>query len=139
MDESAEKSEITDIKQTRTGKRKAPKSAFKPGQSGNPNGRPVGSISLITILKKRLAEVSPDQRRTFAEVFVDNLIQDALDLDGPSRKLMIQYIEGMPRQQMTIETNKETIGDLTQFFRSVATGQPTPNPDPNESGGPKSA
>lgn len=133
----------------KVGKGKPPKEhQFKPGESGNPAGRPPGSLSLIGLLKKRLADLDPENKRTYAELFIDNIVQDAMDLDGPSRKLVMQYIEGMPKQQMLIDTNKDTLGELTDFFRSVAKGEsireagpalPEPNQNNNESGGPASA
>lgn len=101
---------------------------FKPGQSGNPAGRPPGSLSLLGLLKKRLAEINPENGRTYAEQFMDNIIQDAMDLDGPSRKLVMQYIEGMPKQQMIIDTNKDSVGELTEFFRNVAKGESIQGP-----------
>jgi hypothetical protein len=40
------------------GYRKPPShSRFKPGASGNPNGRPKGSLNLITVLQKALHEM----------------------------------------------------------------------------------
>lgn len=144
--------EISAGKQQKKGKPRG--KPFKPGQSGNPAGKPPGTLSLVGLLKKRLAEIHPDQKRSFAEVFIDNVIQDAMDLDGPSRKLIMNYIEGMPKQQMLIDTNKDTLGELTDFFRAVGQGKPTikaditvtvppeplPAPTPtNESGGPTSA
>lgn len=108
----------------KVGKNKPPiETQFKPGQSGNPAGKTPGSLSLLGILKKRLSELHPDEKRTFAEVFIDNTLQDAMDLDGPSRKMIMQYIEGMPKQQMIIDTNKDSVGELTEFFRNVAEGK----------------
>lgn len=37
------------------------KPAWKEGQSGNPNGRPVGSRNVSTILREMLAEIAPDE------------------------------------------------------------------------------
>ncbi len=85
---------------------------FPKGVSGNPAGRPKGTISLVTILKQRLEEIGPDQRRSLAEHFADNVIQDALELDGPSRKLLLQYVEGMPQQKTDITSNGEAIQPL---------------------------
>lgn len=75
---------------------------FKPGQSGNPAGKPVGSVSIITEMKRKLSSLGPDQKRTYLETFVENLFQDALDTDGPSRKLVMQYIEGLPQQKLEL-------------------------------------
>lgn len=130
----------------KVGKNKPPvEHQFKPGQSGNPGGKPVGSLSLLGLLKKRLAEINPENGRTYAEQFMDNIIQDAMDLDGPSRKLVMQYIEGMPKQQMIIDTNKDSVAELTNFFRGIAKGESVKAAEPdnidtnaNEPGGPTS-
>jgi hypothetical protein len=70
---------------------------FLPGNPGG--GRPPGSLSLLAILKDKLAEIPENDKRTFAEIFIENTLQDALDLDGPSRKMIMQYIEGLPMQK----------------------------------------
>jgi hypothetical protein len=70
---------------------------FLPGNPGG--GRPPGSLSLLAILKDKLAEIPENDKRTFAEIFIENTLQDALDLDGPSRKMIMQYIEGLPIQK----------------------------------------
>ena len=80
---------------------------FRPGQSGNPNGRPKGTISLTAEIKKRLEMLSPDQKRTALEVLADNIIQDALDGRKQERKLTWNYVDGMPQQKV------EVTGDLT--------------------------
>jgi len=38
---------------------------FKPGQSGNPGGRPKGSISLKEYAKKYLQEMTDEEKREF--------------------------------------------------------------------------
>ena len=77
---------------------------FKKGQSGNPNGRPKGTFSLITILKKKLQELKEGSDRTYAELLVERIVKDAIaDGDDSQIKNILQYIEGMPKQTVRQE------------------------------------
>lgn len=93
---------------------------FKPGETGNPKGRPKGSISLVQMIKDRLELIGPDEKRIVAEHFIDNVIQDALDDKGDARKLIFHYVEGMPKQKMEVDVDKDTLSELTSFFRAMA-------------------
>ncbi len=37
---------------------------FKKGESGNPNGRPKGTISITTEIKKKLEQIPKGQKKT---------------------------------------------------------------------------
>jgi len=80
---------------------------YKPGQSGNPAGRPKGSLSLITLLKQQLDEIQKTQtgdKRARAETLVRNIVYAAInERDKDMIKLIFNYIEGMPRQGMDIK------------------------------------
>lgn len=74
---------------------------FKKGQSGNPKGRPVGTFSLITLLKNKLAEVPQGQKKTFAEALVVKMLDQAINEgDAQTQRLILNYIEGMPKQDV---------------------------------------
>ncbi len=74
-----------------------------PGQESlNPTGRPKDSFSLITILKNKLKTMSPDGKRTAAEVMIENIVQDALESDDKMRELIMNYIEGKPTNKVEI-------------------------------------
>lgn len=115
----SKKSDITEQKQD---KRKSMPQLFKPGQSGNPAGRPKGSVSITTEIKKRLEEMSPDGQRTALQVLVENIIQDALDNNNEMRKLIWNYVDGQPSQKVeqsggTINLNIELSDE--QFQRLI--------------------
>jgi hypothetical protein len=70
---------------------------FKPGQSGNPAGRPKGSKNIKTILKKLLA--SQDIKGEWANPVAKKLIQKAFnDNDLQALIEIISRIEGKPKQ-----------------------------------------
>jgi len=75
------------------------KNRFVKGHSGGP-GRPKGSISLIAILKEKLALIDPETNKTGGQLLMEKVLKDAYTKDGQSRKLVMQYAEGMPQQQI---------------------------------------
>lgn len=78
---------------------------FKPGQSGNPKGRPKGSFSITTLVRQALEKRPKGEReKTFVDKFVQKLLDKAID-DGDTvtQKMIWNYIDGLPRE--TIDMN----------------------------------
>jgi len=73
---------------------------YKPGQSGNPAGKPKGTLSLVSLIKKKLQKIDPNTKKSYADMFTEQIIIDAAKSDGQSRRLVMQYIEGMPQQKV---------------------------------------
>jgi hypothetical protein len=69
---------------------------FAPGVSGNPGGRPKGSVSLKRLLRERLSLAPPGTEKSFAEGIVEATIRDALKGDAQARRLVWEYMEGRP-------------------------------------------
>jgi len=83
---------------------------FKKGQSGNPKGRPEGTISLTSMIKRKLQELTPDGKRQALEMLADNIIQDALDSSDKMRALIWNYIDGLPKFNADITSSGEPMG-----------------------------
>jgi hypothetical protein len=49
---------------------------FKPGVSGNPGGRPIGSVSIVGMIRKKFEE-QPE----YAEEWVDKLLEMILQTE----------------------------------------------------------
>ena len=81
---------------------------FKKGKSGNPKGRPPGSISIRDKVRQHL-EQNPEDVKEIVKHFVKE-----------NRELMWQMLEGKPKQQMEVDVDKESIIELTKFFRAMA-------------------
>lgn len=79
------------------------KGQFIKGVSGNPNGRPQGSLSLRTKLLNALEQYSKEKGKTLADVFADVGIEKAINGDYQFWKTIISYIDGMPRQNIELE------------------------------------
>lgn len=64
---------------------------FTKGQSGNPGGRPKGSVSLATELRGRITKQT-------AAAIVEKLIADALAGERDAMRLVWLYTEGRPAE-----------------------------------------
>jgi len=72
---------------------------FKPGESGNPEGRPKGTISITAMVKQELKRVPPDQKITYLELLVKKILKKAIvNEDKETIKLIWNYVDGMPKQ-----------------------------------------
>lgn len=89
---------------------------FKPGQSGNPNGRPPGSFSIKDSIRKTL-----EKNPKLVEQLVAHFITKYPDL-------MWQMLEGRPKQQQDIDVPNDSIKELTDFFRAAAAPKPEKKP-----------
>jgi hypothetical protein len=83
---------------------------FRPGQSGNPKGRPKSAL-LSDALRHMLAEACPeDPERTWAEVIADALIARAAAGDVQAAKEIADRVEGKARQHVTLSyTQREKL------------------------------
>jgi len=64
---------------------------FKKGESGNPDGRPVGSISALSRLKKEFRE-HPEKFDEYMERYISN---------PANEKHVMEMLDGKPTQMVT--------------------------------------
>ena len=84
---------------------------FKKGQSGNPNGRPVGSVSIVEGIRRKLLEVEPGTKKQYLELFLSSYFKNAIkDGDNNLMRDMINRIDGMPKQTTALEGSVELKG-----------------------------
>lgn len=74
-----------------------PANYFKPGESGNPNGRPPKGYSITEMMKEMLSS-KPEVKETLGKV----IITKALEGDITAIKTVWQYMDGMPQQNLTL-------------------------------------
>jgi len=101
---------------------------FQPGQSGNPSGRPKGTVSLTNLLRKKLLE------GTCAQDVIDATIRDALAGDAAARKLVWERMEGLLTQPVNINFAGKPADELTDaelLEMSTALNASDDDADPN--------
>jgi hypothetical protein len=71
---------------------------LKPFQKGNPGGgRPKGSVSLVTLIKRALDQ-QIDKESTVADAIVAQLLANAMQGDMPAIKEILERIDGKVKQ-----------------------------------------
>ena len=62
---------------------------YKKGQSGNPSGKPKGTISMKTYVKNRLASMTEEEREIY--------------LEGIDKKIIWEMAEGKAKQDLEVD------------------------------------
>jgi len=91
--EQTETTKLTDI----TDEKQIKPWLFKKGQSGNPSGRPAGSISITAEIKKKLQEIPEGQQKSYLELLINRILKQAV-VDGNEQmiKQIWSYVDGVP-------------------------------------------
>jgi len=85
---------------------------FKPGQSGNPNGRPKGSLNTATRLR-RLLDITQNLKNPITETIEGFTVLEQIDMklimkakegDLASIKEMYDRLEGKPQSSVDLTT-----------------------------------
>lgn len=91
---------------------------FKKGQSGNPNGRPKDTFSLVGMIKHKLKEVPEGEKETYADLLVKKYIHKAL-VEGNDKILrdLVDRVDGKAIQRLAGED-----GPLEFLVRNLKDG-----------------
>lgn len=88
-----------------------------PFKKGDPNinrkGRPIGGVSIVDAIKRKLEEVEPTDRKSYLDLIIQKIFQKALE-DGDVTMLrdMINRVDGLPTQ--TIAHSGDLLTGLTE-------------------------
>ena len=80
-----------------------PSTAWKPGQSGNPNGRPPRAWTMSTLIEEALEEVEAQSGKSFKSLVAKRLAHMAVGGDIQAIKEINDRIDGKPKQSIDIE------------------------------------
>lgn len=82
--------------------------SWKPGQSGNPDGRPKKGYSITEWFKEMLAS-KPEVKDAIGK----SIMKKALEGDTTAQKLVWSYMDGLPKQ--SIEHSGEIKGNAIVY------------------------
>lgn len=84
---------------------------WKPGQSGNPAGKPPGAKNFTTKVREALEKIADgEQDTTNEQLFIKAILEKAIVQKDPSiQRLMWNYLDGMPSQHIDHTTGGEKI------------------------------
>jgi len=90
---------------------------FKPGQSGNPSGRPKGR-TVSEWLKHEGNEIDRKTGKPYAQLIAKKTVALAVEGDGSARKDYLEYTEGKPSQTFQISRNELIVtGSLDDLIK----------------------
>lgn len=101
-------------------------SRWKPGQSGNPRGRPKRKRDFDTLIDDELGQTlrinENGQSRTLTkrEIIIKGLVNDAMKGDPKARRMILPIL----MQQQTIETFEPDPEDRAAFEQLIAEHRP---------------
>ncbi len=90
---------------------------WKPGQSGNPNGRPKVKV-ISEYVREKLADIDPSTGKPVGEMIAEKLILQAIQGENDARTTVLNRTEGMVMQTYQIGRNEVIItGTLEDLIK----------------------
>ena len=83
--------------------------SWKPGKSGNPNGRPKKDDSMRAILERALEDIEPKSKKQYKELVSKRLVVEAINGNVVAAKQIFDRMDGMPPQALDHTTSGEKI------------------------------
>lgn len=83
---------------------------WKPGESGNPKGRPV--FSIVSKIKAKLQGVPEGEREALVDVMIDEYIDNVRHPrvggpDGVAMRDLIDRVDGKPKQHVAVSDDRQ--------------------------------
>lgn len=92
-----------------------------PGHTANPNGRPKGELTLIPLLRAKLAEVPKGEKKTYAILLIDKLINKALEEgDLNAIKDVVDRIDGKALQRQEVDMTLDGMTSIAEAIKTIA-------------------
>lgn len=112
--------EAEEIKPDLQANNRNPDGTFKPGFSGNPAGKPVGSKAFTTKIRQALEKIVEGKDYSYEEAFIKSVLKNAIVKGDPAtQRLIWNYLDGLPKATLDIGADKDSLAELTAFFKSV--------------------
>ena len=93
----------------------------------NREGRPKGSVSVVSAIKKKLEECPEGKEKTYLHYLVEKIMKKAIvDDDVSMIKDIINRVDGMPKQSTDITSNGETLQPILVKFIDGTDNNNTP-------------
>ena len=91
------------------------KGTWKPGQSGNPNGRPPVPESWAGILREVGKRIDPKDRKAFRTAVAEKLWEQAKKGNIQAIKVLFNRMDGYPRQSLDVEGKGAIIVQMVSY------------------------
>jgi hypothetical protein len=78
--------------------------SWKEGESGNPNGRPKKGYSITEYFKEML-----NSKPEVKDALTKSILKKALEGDTTAQKMVWNYMDGMPKQNMDLTSDGERL------------------------------
>ena len=130
---------ITPIKEPIKDESRNPDGTFKTGFSGNPTGAGrKGSFSIMTLIRKKMEEIPNGQTEEWKEQIAKIILDEAVTKRNPKiLQLIVEYMDGKPRQTIELDTNEESVNSLTDLLRQLSKQKDGAQPEPTPTGIPQ--
>ncbi len=96
---------------------------WKPGESGNPRGRPA--FSIVSIIKAKLQGVPEGRQKVLIDILVDEYIDNVRNMgtmDGPGMRDLIDRFDGKPKQHIQVDSHLD--GAWGEYLNNGAGAEP---------------